>query len=51
MVKVPGWYFWIDGAEAQISDANKAHCNKNFYGENKPISFYKSSFKVFIKDC
>ena len=51
MVKVPGWYLWIDGAETQISDANKAHCNKVFYGENKPISFYKSSLKVFIKDC
>ena len=51
MVKVPGWYLWIDGAETQISAANKAHCNKVLYGENKPISFYKSSFTVFIKNC
>ena len=49
MVKVPGWYLWIDGSETQISAANKAHCNKVLYGENKPISFYKSSFTVFIK--
>ena len=51
MVKVPGWYLWIDGAETQISAANKAHCNKVLYSENKPISFYKSSFTVFIKNC
>ena len=51
MVKVPGWYLWIDGSETQISAANKAHCNKVLYGENKPISYYKSIFTVFIKHC